>query len=207
MAVSFEKENVDLRIKVYELEKSIQYYKEKYVSVFLENHANEELITNLRKEHKKKSEHMEYNFMERIKRLEKTLDVERKREVKSALQTERNSPRNNIETKHFNDKLHKSDTDMSELKKLLDLEKEKVLKAEKSLSSQSMEFEKEKKKMYELEKIFDFEQLIILERGKTDKEKEDIREECLSQNQELSDCIAKKQKALDEAKKLFAIEK
>ena len=96
-----------------------------------------------------------------------------------------------------------------------------------------MEFKKEKKRMCELKKrfgverisfedkinslelnakmllkqIYDFEQLIILECAKNDKEKKDITEECQSQIQKLSESIALKQKALDEEKKQFALEK
>ena len=58
-----------------------------------------------------------------------------------------------------------------------------------------------------LKQISDFEQLIILERAKFDKEKKELKEECLIKNLELVNSAEQKQKALDEEKRLFALEK
>ena len=205
MAVSWERENKVLKEKITEVEKSLQSYKEKYHNMFYENHANVEFIKDLKREHKEQCERIENDFIYKIEKLENTLDSVRKnnddnlkiwskanKDLFIQLQKVRNelpTPRNNSETEDLTEKFHKSESDLIELRKLLNLEKEKVLEMEKNFNAERNNFEKEKRRCIEFERKFgaervsyekkinslelnakmllkqisDFEQLIILE--------------------------------------------
>ncbi|XP_024962782.1 UPF0430 protein CG31712-like, partial [Cynara cardunculus var. scolymus] len=146
MTSFFEKENKELKEKICELEQSQQSYKDKYVNVFYENHVNEELVKNLKREHKEAIERDENNSTFWIRKLENTLDYERKgldEEIRSSnkikqdpsnklqkaefeLNAKRNSPeKKNKEVEELTEKLRKSENELIDERKLLDQEKDK----------------------------------------------------------------------------------
>ncbi|XP_024984047.1 uncharacterized protein LOC112519967 [Cynara cardunculus var. scolymus] len=110
------------------------------------------------------------------------------------------------------EKFHKAENELIAEKKLLEKEKDKLIEAEKKFDAERKSFESNIKAL-ELnatklsKQISDFKQIVILERAKFDIEKKEYVEECQKKHLEIFDSIAKKQKTLNDERKVFALEK
>ncbi|XP_024962284.1 uncharacterized protein PFB0765w-like [Cynara cardunculus var. scolymus] len=218
MAFVLERENKDLREKVYILENKFKKEQEKYLKIFYENHSNLCWAKDTIKKNQQIRE--EKKFLQA--QIDELLARDRHYEIQ-----DRNVEllKNNAE---LTTKVYEAEKALSSERRVFEKEKKKIVELEKLLESERKEFEKDKNKFsdakqrfnvekrifesklksFEMssvklsEQIIDFEKIVIVERSKLKLKGKKSDKKCL----EFSKSIVAIQKSLDDERKSFAIE-